>query len=368
VHLTLRKTDRYPTPDNAWARPSEELRARVRRSEAEAEKRLFGTPLPAAPAPPPAAAAPPSTADPDRGTRLKETFGSWDAVRVRGSLQDSGEGALRRATGFLGRTATRVRDLGVSGELQRDLFQALIEHQADLDRRQADLDRRLHDLEALQATVAGLKTSEGNILGALGVMWGLHAKHDAALESRGGEESSGELINLRDRHEILRVRQTRLEGALADLREELAALRGEPSAPPLPLTPRDVAEILAGLESGTPEGERSGAVEVSFQDARAESLLLAARRHFGSRLSSSGPSYRGPNDLWIHVDFTAQWNRPLLLENAAARLRPGGRFLLITAPGHGEAPRHPQLSLAEDRGMPLGSGGTVRVIEWRKAD
>jgi SAM-dependent methyltransferase len=385
VHLTLRKTERYPVPDNAWARPSEELRARVRRSEAEAEKRLFGAsvpvappvarPLPVAAPPAPAAPADPSGEDTGRETGLEEAFRGWEAVRVRSSLPPE-QGAVRRAVGFLGRTATRVRDLGVSWELQRDLFQALIDRQADLDRRLQALEgtpplfEQLAPvlaplLASLEDRVAGLKTSEANILGALDAMWNLHEKHEAAARSGGGE-SSGELANLRDRHEILRVRQTRLEGALADLREELAALRGEPSASVLPLTPRDVAEILADLEKGMPEGERPGAVEISLQGGPAESLLLAARRHFGGRLSSSGPSYRGPNDLWIHVDFTAGWERPARLENAAARLQPGGRFLLITAPGHGEAPRHPGLALEEDRGMSLGSGGTVRVIGWRK--
>lgn len=282
--------------------------------------------------------------------RLEEIFRRWDAVRARSSLQAAPEqGAVRRAVGFLRRTAIRVRDLGVSWELQRELFQALIDSQAELD-------RRLHDLDV---AIAGLKTSEADILGALNAIWALREKQE-------GIESPGEMANLRDRHEILRVRQTRLEGALADLREELAALRGEPSAPPLPLTPGDVAEILADLEKGTPEAERTGAVEISFQDARAESLLLAARRHFGGRLASSGSSYRGPNDLWIHIDFTARWSRPILLENAAARLAPGGRFVLVTAPAAGASPVHPGLVVVEDRELALTSGGTVRVVGWTR--
>lgn len=167
------------------------------------------------------------------------------------------------------------------------------------------------------------------------------------------------MANLRDRQEIFRVRQTRLEGVLADLREELAALAGEPSAPPLPLTQRDLAEILAAVETGTH-------VEISFQDARAESLLLAAHRHFGGRLSSAGSSYRGPNDLWIHVDFTPHWNRPILLENAAARLAPAGRFVLITAPAAGAPLAHAGLDLEEEREIALTAGGAVRALTWRK--
>ena len=336
VHLTLRKTERYPALDNAWARPSEALRTRVQRSEAEAEGRLFGAPAPvAAPAMTPPAAAPQPVEGSVDGTLLEEAFRSWDAVRSRSSLEAPVQGTVPRAVGFLGRTATRLRYLGVSWDLQRDLFRMLIDRQTGLEQR----------LAGLEAAVAGLQTSKADILGALGEMWKLHAKAD-----------SGDGANLRDRHEILRVRQTRLEGAVADLREDLAALAGEPS---LPLTQRDLAEILATVETGTH-------VEISFQDARAESLLLAAHRHFGGRLSSSGSSYRGPNDLWIHVDFTAHWNRPILLENAAARLAPSGRFVLITAPAAGEAPRHAGLVPAEDREVPLAGGGAVRVLAWRK--
>ena len=159
--------------------------------------------------------------------------------------------------------------------------------------RVAELDSRL---TAGEAALAQLQAGEADIRAALDAMWKLHAAYDA-----------GSAFDLRERHEILRVRQARLEGALADLREEMAALRGE-GTPTLPLTPRDVAEILAAVEQGPGE---AGAVEVSFQDVRAEPLLLAARRHFGGRLAAAGPSYRAPNDLWVHVDFTAAWDRPI---------------------------------------------------------
>jgi SAM-dependent methyltransferase len=340
VHLTLRKTERYPAADNAWARPSEELRARVQRSEAEAEKRLFGAPAPvAAPAAPP-----PAAGEPGEAALLEEAFRSWEAVRSRSSLQAPEQGAVRRVAGFLGRTALRVRDLGVSWALQRNLFRALIDHQTGVERRLAEL----------EAAVAGLKTSEADILGALNEIWKLYATADP-----------GDRANLNDRQEILRVRQTRLEGAVADLREELAALSGQPSAPFLPLTQRDMAEILTNLDKET-HAALAGAVEISFQDARAESLLVVAHRHFGTRLSCSGTPYRGPSDLWIHVDFTAHWNRHILLENAATRLVPGGRFVLVTAPVAGDPPAHSELVLAEDRNMPLVSGGAVRVMTWRR--
>lgn len=191
VHLALRKTDRYPYPDNAWARPTEELRERVRRAEAEA----MGSFTASAAEPVPAVA--------------ETLFERWDEVRARGALDPASGTRL----GFLGRTATRIRYLGTSADLQRDLFRALIDGQAGIERR----------LQALETAVAGLKESEARILGALDAMWNLHEKHEAA--SAAAASDPGEMANLRDRHEILRVRQARLEGELADLREEIAALK-----------------------------------------------------------------------------------------------------------------------------------------------
>lgn len=206
VHLTLRKTDRYPSPDNAWARPAEELREQVRRAEAEAMLR----PAAPSPEPPPVAAALPQP-EGGAGSTLAETlFRRWDEVRARGALDPASGGSGASRLGFLARTATRIRYLGTSADLQRDLFRTLIEGQAGLERR----------LQAMDAAVAGLKESEARILGALDAMWALHEKHEAAAAA-----DPGEMANLRDRHEILRVRQARLEGELADLRDEIALLR-----------------------------------------------------------------------------------------------------------------------------------------------
>lgn len=372
VHLTLRKTGRYPVPDNGWARPSEALREQVRRGEAEAGRRVCG-PLPTAPVPaaaPPALAQAPGAPQPgENRDQLEEIYSRWDSVRSRSGLEEAvGGNTVKRAVGFVGRTATRVRDLGVSWDLQRDLFRALIDGQTALGERLRSLEKGSSG--DLGTRISRLEKSEADIRGALDVMWSLHAQ---AGTGEGGEGGGAEMANLRDRHEILRVRQVRLEGALADLREEIAALRtgvgGALEASALravPLTPRDLAELLVLLEEETPAGERAGAVEVSIQDVRAEDLLLAARRHFGGRLSSSGPSYRGPNDLWIHVDFSARWDRPDLPENAAARLAPGGLFLLVTATSTAAAPAHPRLVLEEDREIPLAVGGAVRVLTFRK--
>ena len=307
--------------------------------------------------------------DDRRESPTEETYRRWDAVRARTALDATrAESGLGRVVGFLRRTAGRVRNLGISADRQRDLFRALLDRQTELDERQQafDLERqRIADLErswavekadltgriaAAEAELARLRASDADVRGAINELRAQPV--DEALRAQ-----LVQLANLHDRQETLRVRQARVEGTVADLRELLAAPR---VLSKVPLSPRDLAELLAALDDGS-----AGAVEVSFQDVRAESLLLAARRHFGGRLSSSGPSYRSPNDLWVHIDFTACWDRPLLLENAAARLAPGGRLVLVTAVGAGEAALHEGMVLEEDRVVSLAGGAVVRVISWR---
>lgn len=306
-------------------------------------------------------------------------FQRWDALRARSAVQDA-SGGLGRKLGFFRRTAARIRDLGISWDLQRDLFRTLIDNQADLDRRLGAMESggalvaRLEAVEvtltrfgrslsetqgAVSAEVQELHAAQAELRGAVHEIRSLQTGFQAILEEmRAGGWDRNELANLRDRQESLRVRQTRLEGELADVRSV-----GRP--PAVPLTPLDFAEILAAVEKDVPPDERAGSVEVSIQDLRAEDLLLAARRHFGGRLSASG--YRGTDDLWLHVDFTADWNRPLLLENAVSRLTPGGRFLLVTAAAAaGDPPRQPGLALEEDRQLPLAGGGPVRWLGWRR--
>lgn len=313
---------------------------------------------------------PVADADAPAGNRaaLERFFERWDSLRARSAVQEAG--GLGQRLGFAARTAERIRNLGISWDLQRDLFRALIDHQIGLEEANAALRSRLLSdeghisrLQAMEAEVRLLRQAEAELRGAINEMRSLEETLSASIDeirARGGAWDRSEMVNLRDRQESLRVRQARLEGDLADLRLHSAGV-----PPTIPLTPLEFAEILAALERDAPAGERAGDVEVSIQDLRSESLLLAARRHFGGRLSSAG--YRGSNDLWIHVDFTAHWNRPLLLENASSRLMPGGRFLLITATAAGAPPQHPALTLQEDREVPVPGGGPVRVIAWRRA-
>jgi hypothetical protein len=300
------------------------------------------------------------------GDRVEELYRRWDAVRARTGLvtAESG-GGLGRVVRFLRRTLGRVRNLGVSWDLQRDLFRALLDRQITLQDEVRGLREREQAREprlaAAEAEMARLRTSDGEVRGAIDELRAAIDEMRVATDELRARLMDGDLpvqlASLRDRQEVLRTRQAKVEGALADLREQLDGRPGDT----VPLTPRDLAELLPLLDDGT-----AGAVEVSFQDVRAETLLLAARRHFGGRLAASGPEYRSPNDLWIHADFTACWDRPILLGNAAARLAPGGRLALLTAAAAGAPPEHPELERVEDRVIAVSSGGGVRVVVWRR--
>jgi SAM-dependent methyltransferase len=209
VHLTLRKTGRYPFPGNSWARPAQELRERVQRGEAEAEERLFGPAVEAAEASqaeeaaaPPAAEEPPPPSPAPEEAAVEALYRRWDAVRARGGVEAAAGGAVRRALGFLLRTARRIRDLGTSWDLQRDLFRAILDRQIALDQR----------LAASEEALARTQAREAEIFAAVDFI----RKFRAIQESNSGTE-------LRERYEILRVRQARLEGLLADLRAEIEA-------------------------------------------------------------------------------------------------------------------------------------------------
>lgn len=305
------------------------------------------------------------------GAGLEELYARWDAVRARSGLESASAGsAPGRAAGFLRRTLRRIRDLGIAWDLQRDLLRALLDRQKAVEER---LEDDVAARERLEQLVAGLEQRAQAIAGESG------AASAAVAELRGGLGVARDGLGaLREGQESLRARQFRLETGYAALdgrvvgqdallrrlrrlRQAGSAAEEEPR-PPVPLSPGTLTDLLRQLD-----GERrAGAVEVSIQDARAEDLLLAAQRWFGARMSSSGPVYRSPNDLWIHVDFTPDWRRPILLANAAARLGPEGRFLLVTAPGTEPPARHPDLTQVDDREIAEREELRVRCLEWRR--
>jgi SAM-dependent methyltransferase len=372
VHLALAKPHDRRAGDNSWAAPSQRLREQIQKEELDVVRswRSEGT----GDALPPAVgggsatstrqtgpAAGQASSDPELqpmaspAADLEQRFADWDAIRARGA---GAAGRGQRLLGFIGRTTRRIRDLGVAADRHGELWRAAIAAREELDR---ELQQTRRELAALAARVAEHEQAtarfEGDARGAFQEIW--------PTVQAFREPHWHELLTLK----VVRVQQARLESDLADLR---AFLDGPPRPgaalliPAIPLGPRDFAEALQWIE--TQRGEAgAAAVELSLQDGYAEDLVLVGHRHFGARLSGAGDTYRFPNDLVVHVDFTAAWNRPSLLADVEDRLGIGGSLFLLTATHSGQPSATEGLTLVRDERLELGSGGAVRVLRWDRS-
>lgn len=259
-------------------------------------------------------------------------FAGWDAVRARTGLSGPAQGALpSRLAGFVRRVLRRVRDLGIAWDRERELFAALV-----------------GELAAVEARLAAGAAEHAALAGRLEEV----AAHLAHALGNGCAGRAGE--------------QRPPAGGAARGPDGEAAVNA--AATP-GLTAGQLADLLAALERELPALGCSRAVEVSIQGSLAEDLLAAANAHFGERMSGYGSFYRTINDAWFHVDFTAYRQRPILFENAAARLAPGGYFILVTGAPALVAEPHPDLLLAAVRELSLSGGATqvpVLVMIWKR--
>jgi hypothetical protein len=258
-------------------------------------------------------------------------FAGWDAVRARTGLSGPAQGSLpSRLAGFVRRVLRRVRDLGIAWDRERDLFAALVGELAAVEARIDELAVRQDALAMRLSRVAELSPR------------GVTAPATAASGSGGPAGGAA-------------------RGPDGEAAVIAAATPG--------LTAGQLADLLAALERELPVLGCSRAVEVSIQGSLAEDLLAAANAHFGERMSGHGSFYRTTNDAWFHVDFTAYRQRPILFENAAARLAPGGYFVLVTGAPAPVAEPHPDLLLAAVRELSLSGGATqapVLVMIWER--
>jgi hypothetical protein len=126
--------------------------------------------------------------------------------------------------------------------------------------------------------------------------------------------------------------------------------------------------LIGQLERDLPVLAQARFVGFSVQGAGGEDLVFLAAEHFGDRLDREG--WQTYNDAWYHVDFTEDWNRPILLENAARKLAPNGVFVLITDSQHYASPDmpsppelHPTLNLV----IAAATGIEANVRVWTRA-
>jgi glycosyltransferase involved in cell wall biosynthesis len=231
---------------------------------------------------------------------LRHFFYRWDEVRARSGLEEASSGSFAvRASGFLRRTAQRLRDLGIAWDRLRDILVVLVEREVEAHQERSKQRAQMARFE-----------------GAL-----------SALEAR--------LAALEDAGRVLRV-APEIGGDSDSLSEEAVPFqqRYRPALPSL----LEMNFLLRELVEKVPELRTASSIEISFGDSQADDLLELAVRHFGDRIASMAPSgYRAPNDVWVHVDLSTTWPSIALLGNAVARLGDGGVLVLVTC-ARGKAP------------------------------
>jgi transposase-like protein len=165
----------------------------------------------------------------------------------------------------------------------------------------------------------------------------------------------------------VRVLDGRLRQTISELRA-MSRAHEIAGAAERPLDGPRFESLLRQLSAALPRLERCTAVEVSLQSAADEGLIAVAEHLLGDRLSALASPYRAPNDAWIHVDFTPYSTRAVLLENAAARLAPGGLLVVATyAPAEGFA-SHPDLRRLPNVRLPRAGGSTdLEAAVWERA-
>lgn len=132
--------------------------------------------------------------------------------------------------------------------------------------------------------------------------------------------------------------------------------------PPHNLTGGDLIGIVRQLESQFPQLAKAQAVEFSVQDANLEEALTASWAYFGTRFSSN---VKLTNDAWYHFDFTPDWQRPILFQNAAHKVVPGGWLVIVTSAQHIEPPDAGSLAKVADLNLSIRPETDVRVWIWQ---
>ena len=166
IHLTLRKSENYPTTANTWARPSRAMREAASAHEiltqqlnthallSSLSQRAAMTAISRNPATsitmPVDMARPMETGVKHRDTeisqKLKDLYVTWDGARIRGWYNPILR-RLPRALAGLGRTIIRVGQLGRIFDAQAALYRTLISHETHLESQTVALDEMMQMLQ-----------------------------------------------------------------------------------------------------------------------------------------------------------------------------------------------------------------------------
>jgi len=319
VHLTLRKPENYPSTPNSWAKPNQKTIKAVNelaksmsmaRSAAATSQQ---TTTDAAPA--------------DIKSHFEYDLAQWGHLRRR-SL-NSRVNRLPGPLAFIGRTLIRIRGLGTAWELQQSLHTHLGQYISQVEAQQNE---RFATLEAQQA------------------------ERFAKFEAQQKEQFAA-----------LKKRVDATTGNYRMLLQHLDVPEASADDSGGQTFGSALVQLIQQLEQKLPQLASAQAIDLSIQSGDQERSLVDVTAYFDERMSAKEALYRGPNDGVYHVDFTDEWNRPILFENAELRLKDGGHFVLITSAGNTSAPDAGELQLVFERQLPLSTGIPVQVYVWQKA-
>jgi SAM-dependent methyltransferase len=400
IQLTLRKNEQYDFAANAWAKPSQSIIDSTRHIPISLLK-------PAAPQTLPdllskRTQANMTASNNDELAAIQHLFRAWDGARIRGWYNAT----LRRlplGLGKIGRTMVRVMQLGRIFDAQAQLYTAMIDHQANLGAYIDRLNVRLAEMNTQYETIVHqnelLQTQNGSLaefgaqiaelrnqLGHLDMRIGQATQHqtesqahlEATLQQIATHQAQLEtsLQEATAQQQEAITRQSRLDHQvrlntsyirLFQQQMESATRADGTSTAEARLTKAELLDLFRALERETPDLAQAAAVELSIQDGMAEDILLEGASYFNERMSSAGTTYRVPNDVCYHIDFTDEWNRSKLFESAVSRLQPGGKFVIVTLPDHDSSVNADGLEQIVNRILILASGKQVRTYIWQRA-
>jgi glycosyltransferase involved in cell wall biosynthesis/SAM-dependent methyltransferase len=252
---------------------------------------------------------------------------------------------------------------------QRDLDAALQSIQSRLDRLPA-LGAQVDQLDARQT---GLDTALQSMQTSLDRLPALGAQVDQ-LGARLTSMDTAAQIRLSEFDRSVSESRIRDDQLSEQLRLAISRIRllsqiidagsTGSSASPDTVSSAEVVGILQTLEHYLPALATCVSVDLSLQ-AGTEAALVAGAAYLGDRMSSKGPVYRAPNDLWYHMDLTAEWNRPVLFESAVARLAPGGYYVLVTWPEHQPPAVDARLRYVVDVAIKLDTQRELHAYVWQ---
>jgi hypothetical protein len=332
--------------------------------------------------------------DTEVSQQLNELYKAWDGARIRGWYNPVLR-RLPRALAGLGRTIIRVGQLGRIFEAQAMLYRELINHQTRHGWRMAEFDGTLQSLQArllaVQELVGVLETQlertdhqfkqvqvaqqqfvdRGDFLAQLtelntrlAMLENYPIQQQAQLTEFAArlEARLSEYIDSQAQVN----EQVKLNTSLVRLFQQQHEIEHASEAITAPvLSGAELIYLIETLERDIPQLAQHTAIELSIQDNLAEGTVANGAAYFGHRMSSSGETYRVPNDAWYHIDFSPNWNRKVLFESATTRLAQDGHLIIVTAPEHEDIGSTNALEVEANRMLKLISGKDVRVYILR---